>query len=108
MNAVEKALTLIPKADHWIFIDAPRQLLRARPEARLRRQGWIKRRLELDAEMSLRSIELLNMLYSTLRWRDPHILRIDAAESSPSRDFLRIAGSANATAQAAEQRTRPR
>jgi thymidylate kinase len=108
MNAVEKALTLIPKADRWIFIDAPRQLLRARLEARLRRQGWIERRFELDAEMSLRSIEVLNMLYSTLRRRDARILRIDTAESSPSPDLLRIAVSADATAQATEQQTRPR
>jgi hypothetical protein len=108
MNAVERALTLIPEADQWIFLDAPRQLLRARLEARLRRQGWIERQFELDAEMSLCSIEVLNTLYSTLRRRDPRILRIDMAEDWSSRDLLRIALPADATAQFAEQRNRPR
>ena len=80
-GSIEKAMALIPKADQWIHIDAPRSVLRARLEARWRRLGWIERRFELDTEASLRSIEILNLLDSILRLRESRIARIGSGEN---------------------------
>jgi len=86
-SAIEQALALIPKADQWIRIDAPRYLLRARLEARRRGQSWIERRFEVDTETSLRSIDILNMLDPILRQHVPRIARVDLDESWPLRDL---------------------
>jgi adenylate kinase family enzyme len=86
-SAVEKALALIPKADHWIRIDAPRHLLRARLEARRHGQSWIERRFELDTETSLRSIEVFNMLDPILRQHAPRIARMGLDASWLLRDL---------------------
>jgi thymidylate kinase len=75
-SAVEKALTLIPKPDQWIRVDAPRHLLRDRLEARRRAQSWIEQRLEFDTETSLRAIEVFRMLDSSLRRCCPRIAQI--------------------------------
>ncbi len=90
-GAIEKALALIPKADHWIRIDAPRHLLRARLQARRRGQSWIERRFELDTETSLRSIEVLNMLDPILRRYAPHIVQIGPDNRWPLRELPGIA-----------------
>ena len=86
-GAIEKALTVIPKADQWIRIDAPRPLLQARLEARRRGQSWIERRFELDTQTSLRSIEILNMLDQILRRREPRIAHIGPGESWLPQDW---------------------
>jgi len=99
-SAIEKALALIPKADHWIRVDAPRHLLRARLEARRRGQSWIERRFEHDTETSLRSIEILNMLDPILRRYGPRIVRIDPDNRWPLRDLPGIAEPCRAMTQA--------
>jgi hypothetical protein len=86
-SAIEKALALIPKADHWIRVDAPRHLLRARLDARRRGQSWIERRFEHDTETSLRSIEVLNMLDPILWRHAPRMVRIGADNTWPLRDL---------------------
>ena len=90
-SGIAKALTLIPKADQWIHIDAPRHVLRARLEARRRRISWIERRFELDTETSLRSIEIVNMLDSMLQLREPRIAHIGPGESWLPRDLPNMA-----------------
>ena len=99
-SAIEQALALIPKADQWIRIDAPRYLLRARLEARRRGQNWIERRFELDTETSLRSIEVLNMLDPIFRQYAPRIARVDLDESWPLRDLPGITELCSAMTQA--------
>jgi len=81
VTAIEAALALIPKADQWIHVDAPRQVLSARLEARRRRQRWSERLFELDTQTSLRSIEILNTLESMLNSLAASIVRIGPGES---------------------------
>jgi adenylate kinase family enzyme len=90
-SAIEKALALIPKADHWIRVDAPRHLLRARLDARRRGQSWIERQFEHDTETSLRTIEILNMLDPILWRHAPRITQISADNGWPPRDLPGIA-----------------
>jgi RecA/RadA recombinase len=85
-GAVERALAVIPKPDRFIHVDAPRPLLRARLEARWRGQSWLERRLELDTETSLRSIEILELLASILRRGDVPIACVGPGESWPTPD----------------------
>jgi RecA/RadA recombinase len=99
-SAIQQALALIPKADHWIRIDAPRHLLRARLEARRRGQSWIERRFELDTETSLRSIEVLNMLDPILRQHAPRIAHLGIDESWPPRESRGIIELCSAMTQA--------
>jgi hypothetical protein len=99
-SAIEKALTLVPKADAWIRIDAPRQLLRARLEARRSAQSWIERRLEFDTETSLRSLDVLNMLDPILPLHAPRIAHIGQGQSWPPQDLPDIAEFCNALTQA--------
>jgi RecA/RadA recombinase len=80
-SAIDRALALIPKADQWIRVDAPRELLRARLEARRRAQGWIERRLEFDVETSLRSIAVLDTLEMILQRDHARIVRVAAGQS---------------------------
>jgi len=86
-GAAEKALALIPKADQWIRIDAPRPLLQARLEARRRGQSWIERQFELDTETSLHSIEILNRLDQILRQCGSRIAHISPGESWLPQDW---------------------
>lgn len=86
-DGIEKALALIPKADQWIRIDAPRHVLRARLDARRRRYSWIERRFELDTETSLRSIEILNMLDPMLRRCESRIAHLGPGEIWLPRDL---------------------
>lgn len=86
-SAIEKAVALMPKADQWISIQAPRQLLQARLEARRNSQSWIERRFELDTQTSLGSIEILQMLESILQRRDARITRMTPGEGWPEREF---------------------
>ena len=76
---IEQAVAAIPKADQWIHVEAPRELLQARLEARRRGQSWFERQCELDMETSLRSIEILKMLESILRRSDPGVGRVSPA-----------------------------
>ncbi len=80
-SAVDKGVALIPKADQWIMVQAPKELLRARLEARRNNQSWFERRLELDVETSLRSIEILSTLESYLRRHGTRITRIGPEEN---------------------------
>jgi hypothetical protein len=73
---IERAMALIPKADQWIHLDAPRPVLQARLEARWRRLGWFERRFELDTDASIRSIEILDMLDANLPLRESRVVRI--------------------------------
>lgn len=79
-SAIAEAVALIPKADEWISIEAPRELLRARLEARRDSQSWVERLFELDVQTSLRSIEILSTLESHLRRYDTRITRIRPGE----------------------------
>jgi hypothetical protein len=99
-SAIEQALALIPKADQWIRIDAPKYLLRARLEARRRGQSWIERRFEFDTETSLRSIEVLDMLDPILRQYAPRIARVGLDESWPPSDLPGITELRSAMTQA--------
>jgi hypothetical protein len=99
-SAIEQALALIPKADQWIRIDAPRYLLRSRLEARRRHQSWIERRFELNTETSLRSIEVLDMLDPILRQYAPRIARVGLDESWPPSDLPGITELCSAMTQA--------
>ncbi len=91
MGGIEQAIALIPKADQWLHLDAPWDVLRARLEARWRRLSWIERRIELDWQSSFRSIEILNMLDSILRPLDPRIAHVVPGESWQPRDFSAMA-----------------
>jgi RecA/RadA recombinase len=86
-GALEKALAVIPKPGQWVHVDAPRPMLRARLEARRLGQSWLERRLELDTETSLRSIEILDNLASILRRGDVPIARLGPGESWPALNF---------------------
>jgi AAA domain len=86
-TGIEKALALIPKADQWLHLDAPWEVLRARLEARRRSLSWIERRFELDLEGSFRSIEILNMLDSILRLREPRIAEVVPGDGWLPRDL---------------------
>ena len=92
-EAIEEALTLVPKATQWIRVDAPRNTLHARLEARRHDQGWIERRFELDEQMSLRSIEILDILESILRRRFSNLARLDFATMRDSVDSSVAVGS---------------
>jgi AAA domain len=99
-SALETALALVPKADQWIRVDAPRHLLRARLEARRHGQSWLEQRFEFDTETSLRSIEVLDMLYSLLRRRYPRIAQIDPGEIWPPQALFDMAQSCSAATKA--------
>lgn len=83
-RSIEQAVGLIPKADQWIHVEAPRDLLQARLEARRRSQSWFERQFELDMETSLRSVEILEMLESILRRSDPRVGRVFPAATRPA------------------------
>jgi len=80
-GAAERALALIPKADQWIHMDAPRSILRTRLEARRRRQSRIERHLELDIETSLRTAEVLDVVVPMLRRGGACVERVGPGES---------------------------
>ncbi len=85
---IEKALALIPRPDQLIRVDAPRDVLRARLEARRRGQSWIERMFELDTETSLKSIEILDRLDRILRPREGRGPVNGQDNMSPPRDMI--------------------
>ena len=80
-GVVEQALALIPRPDHWIRVDASRAELHARLLARRRAQSWIERRMELDIDTSLRSIEVLDEMVPLLQRQGARVTRIGPDDS---------------------------
>lgn len=91
-SILEQGVALIPKANRWIKVEAPGDLLRTRLEARRDSQSWLERRLEFDVETSLRSIEVLSTLEPYLRRQDIRITRKGPRESGLSQNRRRGAG----------------
>jgi thymidylate kinase len=57
---IERGLSLLPRPNLLIRLDAPRETLEARLRERLARQGAVERLFELDLQTNLEQIELAN------------------------------------------------
>ena len=61
------ALDLVPRADLFVRIEAPREILQQRLLERQRRQGVLERMLELDLATNLRAVAIVARLEHLLR-----------------------------------------
>jgi thymidylate kinase len=75
-TALAHGLTLIPQPDLLVRIDTPREVLEARLQKRLRRQGALERLFENDIDVSLHQIDLSSTLDALLTERGHHSMRV--------------------------------
>lgn len=73
---IEEALDAIPQPDLLVCLDAPRNVLERRVQARLARQGAVERLFELDRAASLRHREIVWMLARVLEDRRRPMIRV--------------------------------
>ena len=92
-DLARQALTLIPRADLLIRLAAPREVLRARLEARRQSQSWMEKLLELDTETNLSSIEIVETLTTMLEQQGQHVATIDRdGERAPPASMIDAIG----------------
>jgi hypothetical protein len=75
-RVISRGLSLVPVPDLLIRVETPRDVLRARLEERLHRQGAFERLFESGIETSLRQIELSAILDDLLAERGRHSTRV--------------------------------
>ncbi|MBZ7925350.1 AAA family ATPase [Ensifer adhaerens] len=75
-HALSRGLSLVPAPDLLIRVETPREVLQARLEKRLRRQGVFERLFESDIQRSLRQIEISSMIDDLLKARGRHPMRV--------------------------------
>jgi RecA/RadA recombinase len=71
----ERALDNVPKADLFIRLDAPADILESRLRDRTHHQGVIERLCELDLKTNLAFIPIVDELDDLLRRRDHNVIR---------------------------------
>jgi RecA/RadA recombinase len=106
-GSLQKAVALIPRADQWVHIDAPRSILRTRLEARRLGQGMLERQLELDVDTALRTIDALDLLLPMLLQGNANIVRLGPGDSWTPGDLPGVAATRDATTRAGGDGTRP-
>nr|WP_113133834.1 AAA family ATPase [Ensifer sp. ENS12] len=75
-HALSRGLSLVPAPDLLIRVETPREVLQARLEKRLRRQGVFERLFESDIQRSLRQIEISSMIDDLLKAVGRHSMRV--------------------------------
>ena len=80
VGRLSEALSIVPRADFLIRLDAPRELLRERLLKREQQQGFLERLLEFDLDTNLRSIDILGRLEQTLVERGASISIVRSGE----------------------------
>ena len=76
------ALDLVPRADFFVRVDAPPDVIRARLLKRESRQGMLERMLELDLGTNLRSIGIVEELQRLLEARTAPVASVASADET--------------------------
>lgn len=87
-SRIAEALDLIPRPDLLVRMHAPRALLQTRIVRREHRQGVLDQLLEFDLTTNLRSIDVLEQMYSLMERRS--VRRIDVGCADPDERDSRV------------------
>jgi hypothetical protein len=79
-SAIVRGLTLIPRPNLLVRLDAPREILEARLRARLGRQGAVERLFELDLQTSLLQIDTTNDVAQTLEEQGGRMIHVTSLD----------------------------
>jgi thymidylate kinase len=79
-SVIVRGLTLIPRPNLLIRLDAPRETLEARLRARLDRQGALERLFEFDLQTNLRQIETTNDVAHMLQEQGGRMMHVSSLD----------------------------
>jgi thymidylate kinase len=77
---IADALSVAPRSDLLIRLDAPRELLETRLNDRLRLQNRLERLFEFDLKVNLDSTGIFDQLYNLVRKRGQSVIKISSTD----------------------------